>query len=187
MTRTLLLLALSLCSSLAHAWGLSDVVTGIAKQGGGAARFTEIKHLAALAHPLRVQGEVRFTPPDRMQRLVTDPYREEMTVADGMLSLQREGEDPRELALEDHPPIAAFVNAFLATLAGDKALLEEHYELQLSGDEKQWTLDMSPRDQRLAKRIEGIRVAGSGDRLISFETRQANGDRSVMLFSLLAE
>lgn len=185
-TRPIFIVLLFLSSSLAQAWGLADVVAGIAQQGGGVARFTEIKHLAVLEQPLRIQGEVRFTPPDRMQRLVTDPYREEMTVADGMLTLQREGEAPRQLALEDHPPVAAFVNAFLATLAGDQARLEAHYELQLSGNAQHWTLAMTPRDARLASRVSQILVAGSQDRLVSFETRQANGDRSVMLFSLLA-
>lgn len=184
--RGLLLLPLLASSHWAHAWGLEDVVSGIAQQGAGQARFTEIKYLAALDQPLRVQGEVRFTPPDEMQRLVTDPYRENMTVAGGMLSLQRGDGEPRELALEDHPAIAGFVTAFLATLAGDQALLEQHYKLALSGDASRWTLDLTPKDKKLAKRVTRIRVAGSGDRLHSFETQQGNGDRSVMLFSLLA-
>ncbi|MGB1581147.1 MAG: LolA-related protein [Nevskiales bacterium] len=178
--------ALLLSSQAALAWGLDEVVAGIAQPQGGVARFTEIKYLAALDQPLRIQGEVRFTPPDQLQRLVTEPYQENMTVAGGMLSLQRGEQKPRELALDDHPAIAGFVNAFLATLAGDKALLEAHYELALQGDESKWTLTMTPRDTGLAKRVEQIRVAGAGQRLISFETRQANGDRSVMLFSLLA-
>lgn len=173
-------------SGMAQAWGLDEVVAGIAQPEGGVARFTEIKYLAALDQPLRVQGEVRFTPPDRLQRRVTEPYREDMTVAGDMLSLKREDGEARELALEDHPAIAAFVNAFLATLAGNKALLEEHYELALEGSEENWTLSLTPRDKRLARRVEQIRVTGAGERLISFETRQANGDRSVMLFSLLA-
>ena len=182
----LLTFGLFMAAPVAQAWGLNDVVAGIAQKGAGQARFTEIKYLSALDQPLRVQGEVRFTPPDQMQRLVTAPYREQMTVAGGMLTLQREGEKPRELALEDNPPVAAFVTAFLATLAGDQALLEEHYLLDLAGDENAWTLDLTPRDEKLAKRVSYIRVSGAGDRLHSFETHQANGDRSVMLFSLLA-
>ena len=82
--------------------------------------------------------------------------------------------------------MAAFVTAFMATLAGDQALLETHYELALSGDVSGWTLDLTPRDKKLAKRVTRIRVAGAGERLHSFETQQGNGDRSVMLFSLLA-
>lgn len=179
-------LPLLLSTGLAQAWGLDEVVVGIAQPDGGVARFTEIKYLAALDQPLRVQGEVRFSPPDQLQRRVTDPYAEEMTVAGGMLRLQRGDESARELALEDNPAIAAFVNAFLATLAGNKALLEEHYELALEGDENNWVLTLTPRDKLLARRVEQIRVTGAGERLISFETRQANGDRSVMLFSLLA-
>lgn len=184
--RFCLALGLLLGSNLAQAWGLSDVIAGIARHSTGEARFTEIKYLSALDQPLRVQGEVQFTPPDHLQRKVTSPYSETMTVAGGMLTLQRDGEKPRELALDDSPAMAAFVTAFLATLAGDQALLETHYDLALSGDESAWSIDLTPRDKKLAKRVTLIRVAGAGQRLHSFETQQGNGDRSVMLFSLLA-
>lgn len=186
MAKALLALFMLMGGGAAHAWGLDEVVAGIAQPEGGVARFTEIKYLEALDKPLRVQGEVRFTPPDQLQRRVTDPYEEEMTVAGGMLRLRRGDNSPRELALEDNPAIAAFVNAFLATLAGNKALLEAHYELALEGSEENWVLNLTPRDKLLARRVDQIRVTGAGERLVSFETRQANGDRSVMLFSLLA-
>lgn len=167
-----------------YAWDAAEVIQGLALDKNESAAFTEIKYLESLERPIQLQGEVRFTPPDGMEKLVTAPYEERMTVADGWLTLQR-GDKVRELALEKHAIAQAFVTAFIATLAGDHERLQTHYEMTLSGEPRGWQLLLVPRDRKLAGKVSEIVVKGNMDMLQSFETRQPGGDRSVMIFSFL--
>ncbi len=179
---TLLLYGL-LCPA-AMAWDAADVVRGLAKKGGDVAQFTEIKYLKALDRPIRLDGEVRFTPPDGMEKKVTAPYEELMTVSAGKLKLQR-GKKVREIELDRHPVAQAFVMAFVSTLAGNIEGLEAHYDIILEGEIRGWTLELTPKADELRDKVSQIRVSGNTDLLQSFETLQPNGDRSIMYFSNL--
>ena len=186
-TGILLTLALSLIGSFpVQAWDAAEVISGLALEKNDAAAFTEIKYLESLDRPIQLQGEVRFTPPDGMEKTVTMPYEERMTVSDGWLTLER-GDKFREIALERHPVAQAFVTAFIATLAGDHQSLQDHYEMTLSGEPRGWQLSLVPRDKKLVAKVNEIIVKGNTDMLQSFETRQPNGDRSVMIFSFLPQ
>ncbi len=177
---------LLLLSSPVMAWDAAEVIRGLAHAQADAARFTEIKYLQSLERPIRLDGEVRFTPPDGMEKHVTAPYEERMQVTNGMLRLER-GDKVRELSLERHPIAQAFVTAFTATLAGDAETLSEHYLIELSGNSRAWQLDLTPRDEDLTEKVSLIRVTGSGETLQSFETLQPGGDRAIMYFSALPQ
>lgn len=180
------LLAGLLLSTCVQAWDAGEVIRGLAKDSADAARFTEIKHLQSLDTPLRLKGVVRFMPPAGVEKHITSPYEERMTVSEGRLRLER-GDKVRELALERHPVARAFVTAFTATLAGDIDTLREHYHLGLEGSERAWQLNLTPKDDALADKVSRIVVTGSGGTLQSFETRQPDGDRAIMHFSTLAD
>lgn len=184
--RLLLAMAVLLLSPAVHAWDADAVIRGLANKQAEAARFTEIKYLEALERPIRLDGVVRYMPPDGMEKQVIAPYEERMTVSGGWLRLER-GKKTRELELERHPLARAFVTAFTATLAGDVTTLREHYNLSLGGNERAWQLELVPRDAGLADKVNLIRVTGSGEILQSFETLQPNGDRAIMYFSALPE
>lgn len=182
--RVLAFLVAGLLSFTVQAWDARDVVKGLAKENNDAARFTEIKYLQALDRPIRLDGEVRFTPPDGMEKHVTAPYEERMTVSAGWLKLER-GTKTREVELERHPVAQAFVMAFISTLAGDYEALQNHYEIVLDGEARAWTLTLAPRDRELRDKVSQIKVSGNADLLQSFETLQPNGDRAIMYFSNL--
>lgn len=184
MARLAIGLIAAMFSMTALAWDAAEVITSLRTDGPRAAAFTEIKYLQALEHPLRLEGEVRFTPPDGMEKHVTSPYDEQMSVKDGWLRLQR-GKKSRELALEKHPVARSFVMAFTATLAGDHASLAQHYEIELAGEPRDWQLTLVPKDEVLRDKVSLIEVKGNTDILQSFETRQPGGDRSIMIFSFL--
>lgn len=184
MSKRMVLLLAVLLPSVVQAWDAAEVIQGLVHERADAARFTEIKYLKALEHPIRLDGEVRFIPPDGMEKYVTAPYEERMTVSNGWLRLQR-GEKIRELELERHPVAQAFVTAFTATLMGDAATLQQHYEMKLDGNERAWQLSLTPRESDLLDKVSLIKVSGSGKVLQSFETLQPKGDRAIMYFSAL--
>lgn len=166
-------------------WGLDQLAAELARTPPGAMRFTELKYLAALKQPLKMDGRVSYTPPDTLEKVVTAPQPERFVLRGGALELQKGDGAPRRLELAQYPLLQAFVGAFTATLAGNLDGLRQHYELKLGGHRHAWTLDLTPKEQALAARVKAIRVAGAVDRIQQFETVQTNGDRSIMFFSLL--
>ncbi len=175
----------SLQPASAADWGLDQLAADLARTPPGAMRFTELKYLAALKQPLKLDGRVSYTPPDTLEKVVTAPQPERFVLRGGALELQR-GDGPlRKLDLAQYPMLQTFVGAFTATLAGDLSSLRRHYDLTLGGHRHAWTLNLVPKDKALAARVKVIRVAGAVDRIQQFEAVQANGDRSIMFFSLL--
>lgn len=180
-------LALPLLSTAARAadWGLDQLAAELARTRPAAMRFTELKYLAALKQPLKMDGRVSYTPPDTLEKIVTAPQAERFVLRGGALELQQGDGPVRQLDLARYPLLQVFVGAFTATLAGELATLEQHYDLKLAGHKHAWTLSLTPKDAALAAKVKSIRVAGATDQIQQFETVQANGDRSIMFFSLL--
>ncbi len=176
---------LAALSASAGQWGLPQLAAELARTPPGAMRFTELKYLAALKRPLKLEGRVSYTAPDVLEKTVTAPQPERFLLRGGVLELQRGNGPARQVDLAQYPLLQAFVSAFTATLAGDLGRLRRHYELQLSGHAHAWTLTLTPKDPALAARVQSIRVGGARNQVQQFETVQVNGDRSVMFFSLL--
>lgn len=181
----LLLGTLAATPAFAAPWSLDQLAAQIAVQKPAALRFTELKYLSALKTPLKQEGEVRFTPPATLERLVRQPKAERFLVRGNQVEMQRGQGRPQQFDLAKYPPLQIFVGAFVATLAGDTAQLQKNYDLKVTGHEYAWTLELKPRDPQLLKQVKLIRVSGARKDVQQFETLQANGDRSVMFFSLL--
>jgi hypothetical protein len=84
------------------------------------------------------------------------------------------------LALASLPLLSAFAASLRGVLGGNLALLREHYQLSLQGDEASWRLDLKPVDTESSRYVEGIVVSGRGGRIAQIEVRETSGDRSVL-------
>ena len=171
----------ALCAGSAAAadWSVAELMQGLAQRGPDRARFVEKKYIAILDQPVQSSGELRYVPPDRLEKRTIAPKPELLVLERGMLTLER-GKQKHTLRLSDHPQIAAIVDALRGMLAGDRTALEKVYRLELHGNRERWALVMLPSDAKLAELVQRIDVAGNGSRVRSIEIRQADGDRSVM-------
>ena len=160
-------------------WTVPALMQSLAQRGPDRARFVEKKYIAILDQPVQSSGELRYVPPDRLEKRTIAPKPELLVLERGMLTLER-GKEKHTLRLSDYPQIAAIVDALRGTLAGDRTALEKVYRLDLHGNRERWTLVMLPSDAKLAELVLRIDVAGTGNRVRSIEIRQADGDRSVM-------
>ncbi|PKO58798.1 MAG: acyltransferase [Betaproteobacteria bacterium HGW-Betaproteobacteria-19] len=176
-----LVLLLALVGGAAHTadWGLAQLMRMLADNAGGRVGFVETRHLAILDQPLTATGELVYIAPARLERHTETPLRESMVLDGDTLTLTREGKT-HTLRLRDYPEAAALIESIRATLAGDRAALERTYALSLAGTAAQWTLDLLPSDQAVAKVVLRIRVSGSKGEVRGVEILQADGDRSVM-------
>ena len=88
----------------------------------------------------------------------------------------------RSFSLASSAAVSALVESMRATLAGDRAALERHYELKPRGHAGGVGRSTSRRaTAKLAGLVRRIQIAGARERLRRIEVEEAAGDRSVML------
>jgi Outer membrane lipoprotein carrier protein LolA-like len=172
-------------TALAAEWGIAQLMQGLAQRGAERSLFVEKKFIAILDRPLESSGELRYVPPDRLEKRTFKPKPESLVLDRDTLAIER-GNQKHALRLQDHPEVAAFVESLRGTLAGDRKALERVYRLELHGNEERWTLVMYPSDAKLAAMVLRIDVTGTRDRVRSIEILQADGDRSVMTVEPIA-
>ncbi|MBW1845325.1 MAG: hypothetical protein JRJ05_13360, partial [Deltaproteobacteria bacterium] len=77
----------------------------------------------------------------------------------------------------------ALVGNLMVVFRGDLKLLRERYSISFDSAAERWTLDLEPRARALRSIIERVQFVGKGRELAAMETREPNGDRTIMKFS----
>ena len=171
------LLGLGLLTGAQAAYDIDQLMSDLATQKGGRARFVEKRHLAMLDKPVQASGEMVFMPPDRLEKRTLLPKPETMVLDKDTLSLER---DKRKFTihLNNRPEAQAFVESIRSTLSGNRKVLEQDYALTLEGESQRWVLTLVPRDESILALLKRITVTGSRNQVRHIEYLQADGDRS---------
>lgn len=175
----LFLAALLAAPAWAQVWDIDRLMQTLARVKVSRATFVEHKHIAMLDAPVRSSGELLFTAPDRLERRTLKPREESVLLQGDTLTMTR-GQRQTVLRLQDHPAISALTESVRSTLAGDRAALERHYKLTLSGTEARWSLLLEPREARLRGWVLEIRIDGERGEVRTVETLQSDRDRTVL-------
>lgn len=165
----------------------ASIVAGLKRDAPARARFTEVRFSSVLERPLILRGELEYDGPDKLARNVEQPYREHMTLGGGEASVQRGDNPPRTFSLGQAPELEGFLRGFTALLGGDAQALARDFDLDASGSRDAWHLKLTPRDERLRKRVGALEVDGGGTSARCFRTNEADGDVSVLLVDSLAD
>lgn len=163
----------------AAAPALDELMRLLAARRHGHVRFTEVHVLAILRRPLESSGELSYDAPDWLEKRTLKPRPETLVLAGGVLSIRR-GARTRTLELAQHPELAPWVESIRATLAGDRAALERYFQVDFSGSLAHWSLLLVPKEPARTATIAQIRITGEGAALHTVETRQPDGDHSVL-------
>ena len=143
------------------------------------APFTERKHSPVLAAPLDSSGTLLYRRPDVVEKTVIRPRRERFRILGDEVVVERGGKEQR-MGLASQPMLAGFAASLRGVLSGDAPTLQKYFKLRVAGDEKAWTLELTPADNTLSNHVERIVVAGRGGRVERIETFETTGDRTVM-------
>jgi hypothetical protein len=142
------------------------LVARLAREAPASIAFTEARFSKLLRRPIVVSGELAYLGAGSLDRRVTNPHRETTTIRGTAVRIEREGQDVRSFALDRVPELEGFLTAFGALLAGDSAALERTFAIAANGDEAgDWTLELTPLDERARRREILIRIYGRGDEL----------------------
>jgi hypothetical protein len=162
------------------------LVEGMQRTAPARTAYSEVRFSGLLDRPLILHGELEYAGPGKLAKSVDAPYRERTVVENGEASVQRGDKPVRKFSLSQAPELEGFLRGFAALLGGDAQALQRDFELVVSGTADAWRLKLTPRDERLAKRIAAIEVQGAGKAPRCFYTREADGDVNVLLVESLA-
>jgi hypothetical protein len=158
---------------------LDALMHALAARRHGHVTFTEIQYLAMLDRPLESSGELLYEAPDRLEKRTLRPRPETLVLEHGTLSATRGGHT-RNLELAAWPQLAPLLEGLRATLAGDRAALEQVFDVRLDGDAAHWTLHLAPREPAAARLVRQVLITGAEADLRTVEILAADGDRSVL-------
>ncbi len=165
--------------------GLAELMTTLAQTPAGEALFTERRQIAMLEQTLESSGRLSFEAPDTFVRETLKPRRERVAVVGNQLTLTQGGRT-RTLALDANPEAALIVEAIRGTLTGNRDALERFFKASVSGDARQWRLELAPRDWRLLAQVRSITVSGQAGVVREVQVVLPDGDRSVMTIEPVA-
>jgi outer membrane lipoprotein-sorting protein len=164
---------------------LDRVMGALAQRKHGHVSFTEKKFIALLDRPVESSGELLYDAPDRLEKRTIKPKPEDLVLEGGVVSAQR-GRHHYVLDLKQYPQVVPFIESIRATLAGDRASLERVFKVDFAGSFEHWTLGLVPADSKLATTVKEIHIEGEKDLILSVETREADGDRSLLTIGAAA-
>jgi hypothetical protein len=179
--------ALIIALALSHAapaqsevrWGLPELMQELRAVKSAHGKFVERKYLAALSAPLELSGTLAYTAPGRLEKRTVRPRAERLLLEGNTLTVEDQ-KRRRSYALEQNPPIWAFVESIRSTLAGDLETLNRFYDVRLEGERSAWRLTLRPSEPSMQSMVSEIRIGGRGAWLEAIEVLDAGGDRSVM-------
>lgn len=179
--------ALIIALALSHAapaqsevrWGLPELMQELRAVKSAHGKFVERKYLAALSAPLELSGTLAYTAPGRLEKRTLQPRAERLLLEGNTLTVEDQ-KRRRSYALEQNPPIWAFVESIRSTLAGDLETLNRFYDVRLEGERSAWRLTLRPSEPSMQSMVSEIRIGGRGAWLEAIEVLDAGGDRSVM-------
>jgi Outer membrane lipoprotein carrier protein LolA-like len=162
-------------------WGITQLMLSLGQVKAASSRFVERKTLHMLSEPLIASGTLLYVAPDQVQKLTLSPQRERLAIKGDTLTLEGGQEDRnRTVSLKEYPEIQGIVEGIRATLAGDLPALNRFYAVRLEGDVAAWQLVLEPKDPKLKKFINSIRIIGSQNVIRTVDTAEADGDYSEM-------
>ena len=187
MKRILLTLVLAGASLAAHAgFDVQQLMGELAQFKGGRARFVETRHVALLDAPVVSRGELRFTPPDRLEKDTREPRRETLVLDKDTLTIERDGRS-MTWQIGSRPEAMAFIESIRSTLSGNREALQKYYRLELTGSPGDWTLVLLPTQAEVRALITRITIRGSDAQVRRIEYQQTDGDRSELVITPIAE
>ena len=183
-------LTLSLCANASapeDAATARSLVASLGRPAPARTAFAEARFMKMLDQPLVVSGQLAWLGDDKLERAVEHPNREVSTIADGEVTQQREGREPRRFSLKRAPQLQILLDSFVALLGGDATRLEQAFTIQYRSDTaSRWTLALTPRDPKLARTVSRIEIDGRGNEPRCMRMQEADGDLAVDLLGELS-
>jgi len=161
----------------ASAWALADLMVLMSRTVAASVAFEEEKSISLLDRLLVSRGHLHYRAPDYLRKDVEEPQHISYEVAGDAVEV-RTGQEVRQLQLDDHPVLRAFVESYRATLAGDLQTLRRCYALELRGTPDDWRLELTPIEEGLRRYLTLVVIEGRHGQMTEVRVEEVGGDVS---------
>lgn len=168
----------------AEDFSLEQLMLLLASQSTVKAEFKEEKFDSFLQIPLLMSGQVSFIAPEYLEKIVHKPSFQSFILNGGKITITVRQQPSKTYSLDQHPEIRAFSESFRSTLSGDLETLQIFYDVKLTGQADDWTMQLRPINKSISKAIKKIQFNGKHEQLNRVTTWQRSGDYSVMTFNI---
>jgi len=142
--------------------------------------FVEVRYSSLLEKPIVVSGRLEHREDGSLVRRVEWPYQEVTELQGENVSVERAGSRPRRFTLGRAPELRGMLASFGAILQGDRDTLDEYFIVTARGSDSRWEVTLTPRDDKLGRRLSRIAVDGTDNRPQCFTLEEPDGDCSLM-------
>jgi hypothetical protein len=161
---------------------LDKMLAGLAGHPHGEVRFSEETHSQLLTHPVHSSGMLRFDAPDRLEKQTQLPAAEDLIVDGDTVTIVR-GHHQNSIRLGDYPELSSLLEGIRATLGGNRAALEQHFQIAFSPVKSGWDLRLAPLPTAVHPGFRTIVIHGHDDVLETVALEQSNGDHDLITLS----
>lgn len=186
--RTLLLLALLGCQpAQAGEWDLDTLGQALsAAATPDPIAFTESRQLPYLSEPLVQTGTLLRPSPERLEKHVITPAREDFIIDGGQVTVIRADGGRLDLSIHDNPLLLALAYGLRGVLNGDMDGLQRAFTPALDGTAEDWTLILYPDDESLREAIHSVRVQGQNGQVQTIAIEETGGGGATLTLGTAA-
>ena len=159
---------------------LDTLLARLARPAPDSTSFVEVRYSSLLDKPILVSGHLEHQADGALVRRVETPYQEVTVLQGENVSVERAGSKPRRFSLDRAPELRGMLASFGALLKGDRPMLEQYFAVTVSGSDARWEITLTPRNDKLKRRLSNIVVNGAEDRPRCFTLHEPDGDESLM-------
>jgi hypothetical protein len=164
-----------LTGAVAHGAAIDPVLARLKLERLGC-KFSEEKHIALLARPLRSTGTITFERTRGIARTTLTPRRQDVVLTTTSLRIRKDGRT-EEIPLDKTRDLKAFALIFPTLLRGDRTELERAFEVSLYGSDRDWwALAFTPRTDSLRALVRRVVVFGKNGDVAALQVTEASGD-----------
>jgi outer membrane lipoprotein-sorting protein len=139
-------------------------------------KFSEDKHIALLARPLRSTGTIYFERDRGIARTTLTPKPSQVVLTRTTLRIKTD-QRSEEIPLDKSKDLRAFALIFPTLLRGERSELERTFDIGLYGREAEWwALAFTPKAESLRGLVRRVIVFGHNADVDGLQILEASGD-----------
>lgn len=141
-------------------------------------RFHETRESQWLPAPVESSGSMKSNA-TMLEKRVEQPRHEVWRIFDDRMELVAPGSTAvKQFMFSQAPAVAALANALRHVMAGDLQALDKNFQLAPGGNERRWTLQLTPRHPDIARFLKQLELQGAGAHVQVIVILESRGDRT---------
>lgn len=177
----LLTLSLEAYSAIVPAATVESLLADLKREPPVREAFAEYRFSRFTKKPAQSRGELQYLGPTHLVRIVQTPRPEQSTIANGMITIERPGQRPRQYALKRVPALAALLDSVSGLLGGDLARLQASFAIESSDRAPGFQLSLIPKQPAMQKRLSRIDVLGQGQQVHCLAFVEPDQEQSLLV------